>query len=44
MTKHMETIEERVFREDGNMYPAGSERLLAVDLWERQLKKTGAVG
>ena len=44
MTKHMETIEERVFGEDGNMYPVGSERLLAIHLWERQLKKAGAVG
>jgi hypothetical protein len=40
----MEIIEERAFGEDGNMYPVGSERLLAVDLWERQLKKAGAVG
>ena len=44
MTKHMEIIEERAFGEDGNMYPVGSERLLAIDLWERQLKKAGAVG
>jgi hypothetical protein len=44
MTKHMETIEERVFGEDSNMCSVGSETLLTVGLWERQLKKVGAVG